>query len=453
MPVILPHRFNPRSYQIPLVQYFERGGKRADFNCHRRGGKDTTALAAITIPKMLERVGLYLHTFPTAAQARKVFWDGINRDGMPFLEHFPPELVAAKNETEMQITLTNGSIWQLWGTDFYDRLVGTNPIGVVYSEYALQDPRARQLLQPALRENGGWELIVGTLRGRNHAWKLYQQVKDNPEWYTTFLTVRDTKRDAPGESGAPVISEADIAADRRDGMDEELIQQEYYLNVDIALAGAYYSKQLQHAHTEGRVTHVPYNPNYSVQTWWDLGVSDATAIIFTQTVGLKVHIIDCLEATGEGLPFYARELRNRGYNYDRYKGHHAPFDIKVTEWGAGKTRLKAAEEHGIFFNLVPTIPRADGINAARAFFDQCVIDADKCEPLLNALANYHKEFDERTKTFRDAPAHDWSSHFADAWRYLAVGHKQPPRPFDATTHPRYSESAAGSLRFLGARRE
>jgi len=158
---------------------------------------------------------------------------------MRFLDHFPTELIADKNETEMSVTLANGSVWQLWGTDYYDRLVGTNPVGVVYSEYALQDPRARQLLQPALRENGGWELIIGTLRGRNHAWKLLQQVKDNPAWYSALLTVDDTRRDGPGESGAPVISAADIAADRRDGMDEDLIQQEYFMNVEVGIVGAY----------------------------------------------------------------------------------------------------------------------------------------------------------------------------------------------------------------------
>ncbi len=431
MPITLPYRFEPRYYQIPLLRYFDVGGRRAKCDWHRRGGKDTTALAGVTIPKMLDRVGLYLHTFPIAAQGRKILWDGMNRDGMRFLDHFPPDLVAWKNETEMQIGLTNGSIWQLWGTDYYDRLVGTNPVGVVYSEYALQDPRARQLLQPALRENGGWELIIGTLRGKNHSWKLSQSVKANPDWFYSFLTVNDTRRDAPGEDGSPVISEADIEADRRDGMDEDLIQQEYYGNVNVGIVGAYFTKQLEFARQEGRVCHVPYDPNSLVETWIDIGVSDAMTVIFTQTIGRMVHVIDCLEVTGEGLPYLAHELRNRGYQYDRYLGHHAPHDIAVTEWGTGKTRLEQAEEHGIYFNLVPKLPRQDGINAARAFFDKCVFDAEKCEPLLTALAHYHKEYDERTKMFRDIPAHDWASHFADAWRYLAVGFQEQCDDFAA----------------------
>jgi len=430
----LPYKFEPRSYQVPILNYFRQGGTRAASAQHRRAGKSKLALN-VTIPKMFERVGLYLHTFPIAAQARKILWDGMDRDGNRFLDHFPPQYVAWKNETEMQIGLTNGSIWQLWGTDYYDRLVGTNPVGVVYDEYALQDPRARQFLQPALRENGGWEFLIGTFRGRNHFYKLLQSVKANATWYTSVLTVNDTTRDAPGETGGPVVSAEDIEADRRDGMDEDLIQQEYFLNVDVGLVGAYYAKQLDFARQEGRITSVPVDPNYPVETWWDLGVADATAILFTQTIRDRVHVIDCLEMSGEGLGYYAHELRNRGYTFDRYTSHHAPHDIAVTEWGTGKTRLEQAEEHGIYFNLVPKLPRQDGINAARRFFDQCVLDEERCEPLLTALANYHKEWDEHAKLFRDTPAHDWSSHFADAFRYLAVGWKEEPDPEDDDTPP------------------
>ena len=433
MAITVPYRFEARSYQLPLLRFFEQGGLRAASAQHRRAGKSKLALN-VTIPMMLGRVGLYLHTFPIAAQARKILWDGIDRDGMRFLDHFPPELVVQKNETEMSVTLTNGSIWQLWGTDYYDRLVGTNPVGVVYDEYALQDPRARQFLQPALRENAGWELIVGTFRGRNHFWKLLESVKKNPAWYTSVLTVNDTRRDAEGEDGSPVISPADIEADRRDGMDEELIRQEYFLNVDIGLVGGYYSRQLECARQEGRITSVPYDPAYPVETWWDLGVADATAIVFTQSVGNTIHVIDCLEMSGEGLGYYAHEIRNRGYQYGRFEAHHAPFDIAVTEWGSGKTRMEMAEEAGIFFNLVPRLPRADGINAARAFFDKCAFDSERCEPLLNALSNYHKEFDEHAKLFRDTPAHDWSSHFADAFRYLAVGWQPPVNERDLGDH-------------------
>ncbi len=444
MAITVPHNFEPRSYQLPLLRYFAQGGKRAFCAWARRLGKDTTALAGVVIPRMLDRVGLYLHTFPTAAQGRKILWDGRNREGMLFRDHFPRELVADVNHTEMSVTLTNGSTWQIWGTDYYDRLVGTNPVGVVYSEYALQDPRARQLLAPALRENGGWELVIGTLRGRNHAWKLLQTVKNNAEWYSSFLTVREAFRDAPGEDGSRVISDADIEADRRDGMDEDLIQQEYFLNVDIGLVGAYYSKQLEFAHAEGRVTQVPYDPTYPVETWWDLGIADSTVVLFTQTIGPMVHVIDCLEVSGEGLPYFARELRNRGYRYDRYEAHHAPHDIKDREWGTGKNRLEQAEAEGIYFNLVPSIPRMDGINAARTFFDKCRFDADTCEPLLNALANYHKDFDERTKLFRDTPAHDWSSHFADAFRYLAVGWREP---LDEQDLEEYTKSLKTELAF------
>ena len=424
MPIHLPHRFHPRSYQQAVFEAFDRGITRAACPWHRRSGKDTTALN-LTITKMVERVGAYYHFFPTFAQGKRILWDGINRAGMPFLEHFPPELVAQKNETELQITLTNGSIWQLIGTDNMDRVVGTNPVGCTYSEFSLQNPKAWDLFRPILRENGGWALFLYTMRGRNHAYKLFEMAKRNPGWFCSFLTVADTRRDAPGEDGGPVITEADIEKDRAEGMAEELIRSEYYNDADVALVGAYYGKHLDEVRQSGRIAHVPWEPGLPVDTWWDLGVSDSTVILFTQGSRFEVRVIDCLEASGEGLPFYAKVLRDKPYVYGT---HHAPHDIQVRELGSGKSRLEMAQALGLHFEVVPNLPLADGINAARAFFARCWFDADTCEPLLNALASYRKAYDEAAQTFRNHPEHSWASHFADAFRYLAVGFREPEAP-------------------------
>ncbi len=435
MRIHLPHHFHPRSYQRAVFEAFDAGITRAACPWHRRSGKDTTALN-LTITKMVERVGAYYHFFPTFAQGKRILWDGINREGMPFLDHFPPDLVAQKNETELQITLTNGSIWQLIGTDNMDRVVGTNPVGCVYSEFSLQNPKAWDLFRPILRENGGWALFLYTLRGRNHAYKLYEMAKRNPEWFCSFLTVDDTRRDAPGEDGAPVITAADIAKDRAEGMAEELIRSEYYNDADVAVVGAYYGKELDTARQAGRITRVPWEPGLPVDTWWDLGVSDSTVILFTQSSRFELRVIDCLEASGEGLPFYVKALRDKPYVYGT---HHAPHDIQVRELGSGKSRLEMAQALGLFFEVVPNLPLADGINAVRAFFARCWFDAEKCDPLLNALASYRKAYDEAAQTFRNHPEHSWASHFADAFRYLAVGFREsqeassgPPQPYAET---------------------
>lgn len=140
---------------------------------HRRAGKDKTTLN-FTIMKMLQRVGLYYYFLPTYAQGKKIIWDGIGSDGFAFMQHFPNYLVAGRSETEMQVTFRNGSVFQVIGTDKIDSIVGTNPIGCIFSEYSLQNPKAWDLTRPILGENGGWAVFVYTPRGKNHGHRLFE---------------------------------------------------------------------------------------------------------------------------------------------------------------------------------------------------------------------------------------------------------------------------------------
>ncbi|HYR65789.1 MAG TPA: hypothetical protein VEP47_06645, partial [Reyranella sp.] len=364
--VRLPHQFAKRSYQRGVFKYFQTGGKHAVLVWHRRAGKDKTGLN-LTIEQMFQRKGTYLHMFPTFNQGKRIIWDGIDANGLKYLDHFPPSIIADKAETEMQITLVNGSIWQIVGTDRVDRLVGTNPVGVVYSEFALHDPRARDYLRPILRENGGWELYLYTPRGKNHGWELYEMARHNPDWYCSRLTVEDTRRDAAGESAAPVLSAEDLDADRREGMAEELIQQEYYVSFEAGLVGSYYGPQLAAARQQGRIGFVPHDPGLPVETAWDIGIGDSTAIWFKQLKGLEVRFIDYYEASGVGIDHYAGVLRAKPYTYSR---HVAPHDIEVREWGSsgGKARIETARDLGIRFQVAHQWPVDDGIAAVRRLF-------------------------------------------------------------------------------------
>jgi len=355
-------------------------------------------------------VGTYFYMFPTYAQAKKVLWDGRDREGFPFMAHIPREIVKTSNETELRKELVNGSAIQLIGTDNIDSVLGTNPIGCVFSEYAMQDPRAWDYMRPILRENGGWAIFDYTPRGKNHGYALYQMARSNPEWFAEVLTVDDTRALSPG----------DIDKERKEGMSEELIQQEYYCSFEGVQFGAYYGKQLQQAEQDKRIGNVPYETELGVETWWDLGIGDSTAIWFTQSVGREVRIIDYYEASGEGFPHYAKVLQGKPYIYSQ---HHAPHDIEVRELGSGRSRREVAQSLGITFQVVPNISVEDGIEAARAILSRCWFDKLKCERGLNALASYHKDWDDRLKTWRSQPQHDWASHAADAFRYLAVGHK------------------------------
>ena len=424
----------PRPYQLPVLQALDRGAKRVVMVWHRRAGKAKVCLNH-TIKSMVQRVGTYYYFFPTYAQAKKAIWDGRDGNGFAFLDHFPHQLVKAKNTTDLQIKLHNGSIFQLVGTDNIDSVMSTNPIGCVFDEYSLQDPRGWEYVRPILRENGGWAIFAFTPRGRNHGYDMYHMaealMKDKDKsWFAQRLTIDDTN----------VLTAADIEAERREGMDEDLIAQEFYCAWSGVQQGTYYAKQMERAEDDGRICRVPYQAEISVDTWWDLGVGDATSIWFTQTVGREIHVIDYYEQSGEGLPHYAKVLQDRGYVYGK---HNAPHDIRVRELGSGKSRLETAEGLGIRFDIVPSISLEDGIDASRAFIARCWFDRDKTERGRNALVTYHKSWDEKRKVFSSSPYHDWSSHGSDAFRYLAVGHKVTSMKQAVAMRPVYNLGSSG----------
>lgn len=415
----IPFNYKPRIYQDPLYVAMMTGRyQRAVIMWHRRSGKEKTCFN-IMVDKATERVGTYYYFFPTYAQGKKILWKGIDRDGFKFIDHVPPELIHKTNESDLSIELTNGSIIQVVGTDNYDAVVGTNPIGCVFSEFALQDPQAYALFRPILRENGGWAIFNFTPRGHNHAKDLYDMAESNPKWFCQRLTVADTLR----PDCMPVITEGDIQAERDEGMSEELIMQEYYCSFEGSVDGAYFSKQLKKAREAGRITGVPYDEALEVDTWWDLGMDDSMTIYFTQRVGKEIRCIDYLEDSGEGLPYYARELKKKPYNYGK---HYMPHDSKVRELGTGKSRKEMAEKLGI--KPVIVVKRVSNkwiaIEAARAFFSRMWFDKVKCKDALNGLSNYRKEWDDKKKVFRDRPCHDWASHAADGFMTLAMGFKE-----------------------------
>lgn len=368
---------------------------------------------------MMERVGVYYYFFPTYKQGKKILWNGMDKEGFKFTAHFPTQLIKRIDNTEMLIEYKNGSIFQVIGTDDYDSIVGTNPVGCVFSEYALQNPKVWDFIRPILAENGGWAIFNYTPRGKNHGYDLYEMALTNPKWFVQKLTVEDTK----------AISPEVIQEERDSGMSEEMIQQEYYCSFTAAIMGAYYWKEYEEAEKAGRFSNVPYDPAALVHTVWDLGIRDSMAIGFYQAVGLERRKIDYVELTGKGLPEAIKLLKEKSYTYGK---HFAPHDIKVRELGTGKSRLEVAKELGISFEIVPNISVQDGIDAGRRFFKKLWADKTNCKDWLKLIPQYTKEYDEEKKIFKDKPLHDWTSHGADEHRYAALvedkmdnGLKQP----------------------------
>lgn len=413
MELTIPHNFTPRKYQVELFRAFERGFRRIIQVWHRRAGKDKTDIN-IVVREAMQTVAAYFYVFPTYTQGKKILWDGMDKDGFRFMDHVPQAIRKRTDNTNMFIELVNGSTIQIIGSDNIDSIVGTNPQGVVFSEFSLQDPKAWDFLRPILAENGGWALFNFTPRGKNHAYDLLEYAKTDDKWFVSLLTVDDT-----GAIAKDVLEQERKEIIAKNG-DDSIYQQEYYCSFDASVQGSYYGNQVYEAEQQGRIKAVPYDRGLKVDTWWDLGVGDAMAIWFTQTVGREIHVIDCLDAEGEGIPYYVAELQKRGYVYGT---HYWPHDGEARELSTGVSRKETAERLGLTpILIVPNIGIDDGIQATRLLFSRLWFDTERCKRGLEAIKNYRKAYDEKRKQYRDHPEHDWSSHFADALRYLAVGH-------------------------------
>lgn len=401
-------KFQPRPYQRQIFDAIEnKGYKRVLAILPRRAGKDVCGFNLV-LRAALRQIGVYYYIFPTYSQAKKVIWDSITNEGERFLDYIPDALIYSKNSQEMKIVLVNGSIIQLVGSDNYDSLMGTNPRGCVFSEYSLQDPRAYQYIRPILTANGGWALFLSTPRGKNHLWELYQIALNSDAWHCIKLTIADTQH----------IPFSEIERERAEGiMSDDLIQQEYYTSFTMGVEGAYYLKYLDRMRVKGQIGNVPFEAGFRVHSSWDLGVRDSTCIILFQVVGQTIRIINCYEKNKEGLEHYAKILDQMGYQYGK---HIAPHDIKVTEWGSGMSRIEKARQLGIKFILAPDLSVEDGIESVRSALSKIWIDEVKCAPLIKALENYRQEYDTRHKIYKSNPLHDWSSHWADAMRYLCI---------------------------------
>jgi hypothetical protein len=279
--------------------------------------------------------------------------------------------------------------------------------GVGFDEYSQQPSNIfTEIIRPALADHEGYAIWIGTPKGKNELYNLYEYGKTDPDWLSLLLTAKDTN----------IIPEAELA-DARKTMTEDEYQQEFMCSFEAAIKGAYYAKELEQARKDNRITSVPHEKLLQVHTWWDLGVGDSTSIGFFQIYGNQWRMIDYYEASGEGLQHYINVLREKGYQYGE---HFAPHDIRVRELGSGKSRLEIASELGLDFSIAPNMAVDDGINAVRMRFNTLWIDQEKCKRFIEAISQYRKEWNDKMGEYKPHPLHDWTSHAADMLRYWAV---------------------------------
>ncbi|WP_434733753.1 hypothetical protein NL154_05645 [Rhizobium sp. YTUHZ044] len=417
-----------RWYQRPLHEYMlSTPGARAIEIAHRRWGKDEVALD-VTCKLAHQRIGSYWHCLPEYAQARKALWTAVNaHTGKRRIdEAFPPEIRESTNDQEMFIRLKCGSTWQMIGSDRFDATVGAGVAGITYSEWALGNPSAWAYHRPMLEENGGWSMFITTPRGRNHAHAMYLMAKANPRWFAEVSSVHDT-----GALSAAQIEESleEYIALYGEDIGRAQFEQEYECSFNAAILGAFYAREMVAIRKEGRITEIEPIEGRPVHRAWDIGVRDDTSIWWFQVVGSQVFILDCYSQSGVGVDHYADVVHKKTQERGWKSGvDFVPHDAKVIEWGSGRTRVETMREFGLNPMLCANATKLDGINAARQTLARCVFHPRTEEQGISALEQYRREWDDDKKTFKASEVHDWSSHLADAFRYLALSWRVIPEP-------------------------
>jgi len=398
--IVIP--YSPRPLQAAL--HAEMQARRwGVIVSHRRFGKTVWAINhilrdCIMSPHPRPR---YAYMAPTFRQAKSVAWD--------YLKEFAGRIPGVKfHETELRCDLPTGGRISLLGAENYESLRGLYLMGCVMDEYAsISETVFPEILRPALSDHKGWCCMIGTPAGHNAFFELYERAAVDDDWLCVVNKASETG----------ILDQEELEAAQK-MMSADQYAQEFECSWNANVPGAIYGKELETAQADGRICNVPYDPAHKVDTFFDLGIGDSTSVWFTQSVGRAIHVIDFYEARNEGLPHYCKMLTDRRYVYGN---HHAPHDIEVRELGSGKSRREIAWDLGLNFRVVPKLPVEDGIHAAQMLIPRCYFDRERTKAGLEALRQYHRAYNERTRSFRASPVHDWSSHAADSFRYLAVG--------------------------------
>jgi len=402
-----------------FVPFHTRKQRWACIVAHRRAGKTVACIMDLVDAACRCKLpdGRFAYMSPTYAQAKDICWQ--------YLKGFTGNIPGIEQrESDLMVIFPNGARVRLYGCENYDRLRGIYLDGCILDEYADMPPQAWvEVIRPALSDRKGWAVFIGTPKGRNNFFDVYTHAKDDPTWFASELKASQTG-----------LLDQDELDDMRAMLTPEAYDQELECSFDAAILGSYFGRDIADAESAGRVGNVSYDPAVMVHTAWDLGIGDSTAIWFFQIVGTEVHVIDHYENNGHGLAHYASVLAAKPYRYGR---DYLPHDGMARELGTGRSRfetLKSLTHRHPF--LVPKLDVMDGINAARLTIGKAWFDAETCRDGLEALRQYRAGYDEKRKVFTDAPRHDWTSHSADAFRYLALAWREmqpakpPPKPVD-----------------------
>lgn len=392
--------YSPRPLQRKIHSSLKR------FNvliCHRRFGKTVMCLNELVDRCLRNELPMprYGYMAPLLSQGKKIAWDYLKS----YTRMIPD---VTYNEQELRCDMPGGRRIYIIGADNPDSHRGTYFDGIVLDEYAQMSPVVwTEVIRPTLSDRKGFAIFIGTPKGRNAFYDLYEMAKKNPSWYAATFKASDTG----------VIDKQELDSLRAE-MGDEAYEQEYQCSFTANVAGTYYAKEINKLENESRITSVPYDPSLGVITAWDLGIGDSTAIWFAQRLFKEVRIIDYMEVDGLGIPDIVKKIKEKPYPYTT---HLLPHDASARELGTGVSRVETLRNHGIVADVIPRLSVDDGINAARNLLALCWFDAVNCGRGLECLREYRRDWDEKAQMFKNKPLHNQYSHGADAFRMLAVG--------------------------------
>lgn len=417
--------FTPRDYQRDIFAALDRGIRRIMMVWARQLGKDTTTFCAMAM-QALKTPGNYFYIFPTRESAKRAVWEKIDHAGKELMSVIPKEMILRKSDQEMMLRIQaigGTSTIRFIGLDYNpDSIRGVTPMGVAFSEFAYQDPMAYKTIMPAIRQNKKcWVIYNSTPQGKNHFYKMYKANKHNPSWFVSEKQVLYTDRDTYVNN---IISPTELKAiQREEGLTDEEIAQEFGVDWAIGAQGSIYADCLIKAETEGRIG--DYMPNHQkwVDTFWDIGFNDPTAIWFRQISGNKEIMVDYYEAPAKDISAIVEMLSAKGY---KYRTHYLPHDADNNNPGMPYTYsellssfLKQSPmQHTGDVEVCDKFPIQDGIHGVRSRFPNLCFDAGRCQQGLERLEGYHRRYDAKRGVYVKEPVHDENSHAADALRTL-----------------------------------
>jgi phage terminase large subunit len=413
----------PYKARDAFLDFHRRDQRWAVLVCHRRAGKTVATICdtirrAVTENKPDAR---YAYIAPYYAQAKNIAWD--------YLLKFAAPAIVKANQSELWVELVNGAKIRLFGADNPDALRGLYLDGVVLDEYADMKPRLwGEIVRPLLTDRQGWATFIGTPKGHNAFYEIYNEAQKNPNWY-----VKTLRADQSG-----LLPEAELI-DAQQSMSENQYEQEFLCSFEAAIIGAYYGQEMRRITDLERITTVDYDPMFPCHTVWDLGYNDSTAIIWWQCVYGEIRVLDHHSSNGQPISYYTGLLAQKEDEFGyKYGTHWLPHDARAkTLASGGKSIIEqiSAKIDIKHLKIVPNLSIQDGIQASRLALTRTWFD-NKCEELIECLRQYQREWDDDKKVFRDRPKHDWTSHSADAFRYLSIVWKDEDSPILKDSRPK-----------------